>query len=183
MTPLWQSLPVRWSSLRKFASRSNGSADLDLELARSWLKDLHPNTIPRHIAHLSFSRSSGPGGQNVNKVNSKATLKIPLVALLPLVPSLLHPQLRGSRYATDRSQALVIQSDESRQQSSNVEACFNKLHQLLMSSAKQVIPGETSQEQSVRVHKLQRAQNEARLKTKKFLSNKKSNRRGSKYDD
>ncbi|KAJ5386110.1 hypothetical protein N7509_008651 [Penicillium cosmopolitanum] len=211
MTPLWKSLPVRWSSWRKFASRSNGSADLDLELARSWLKDLHPNTIPRHIAQLSFSRSSGPGGQNVNKSvqprdplllflppllvtcsllpvlrapsSVLATLKIPLVALLPLVPSLLHPQLRGSRYATDRSQALVIQSDESRQQSSNVEACFDKLHQLLLSSAKQVIPGETSQEQSVRVHKLQRAQNEARLKSKKFASNKKSNRRGSKYDD
>lgn len=124
---------------------------------------------------MGFVRSS--------RVNSKATLKIPLAALLPLVPSLLHPQLSGSRYATDRSQALVIQSDESRQQSSNVEACFDKLHQLLLSSAKEVIPGVTSQEQSNRVHKLQRAQNEARLKSKKFLSNKKSNRRGSKYDD
>ena len=117
------------------------------------------------------------------RVNSKATLKIPLVALLPLVPSLLHSQLRDSRYATDRSQNLVIQSDESRQQSSNVEACFDKLHQLLLNSAKQVVPGETSKEQRARVHKLQHAQNEARLKSKKFLSNKKSNRRGSKYDD
>ena len=29
-------------------------------------------------AHISFSRSSGPGGQNVNKVNTKVTLAIPL---------------------------------------------------------------------------------------------------------
>jgi hypothetical protein len=87
MTPLWQSLPVRWSSLRKFASRSNGSADLDLELARSWLKDLHPNTIPRHIAHLSFSRSSGPGGQNVNK---SVQPRGPLL-LLPLLPVPCYP--------------------------------------------------------------------------------------------
>lgn len=119
----------------------------------------------------------------MNKVNSKATLKVPVEALLPLVPSLLHSQLRESRYATDRSQTLVIQSDDSRQQSSNVEACFDKLHQLLLNSAKLAIPGETSPEQKVRVHKLQRAQNEARLKSKKLLSNKKSNRRGSKYDD
>ncbi|KAJ5590894.1 hypothetical protein N7450_004866 [Penicillium hetheringtonii] len=184
MTLLWRlGPPVRWTSLRKFASHPKRSADSDLELARSWLKDLHPNTIPRHIGQVSFSRSSGPGGQNVNKVNSKATLKIPLVALLPLVPSLLHSKLRDSRYTTDRSQTLVIQSDESRQQSSNVEACFDKLHQLLLNSAKQVVPGETSKEQRARVHKLQHAQNEARLKSKKFLSNKKSNRRGSKYDD
>lgn len=52
-------------SLRRFASK--GSADLDLELARQWLKSLDSKTIPRHIAQISFSRSSGPGGQNVNK--------------------------------------------------------------------------------------------------------------------
>ncbi|KAJ5174700.1 uncharacterized protein N7482_000577 [Penicillium canariense] len=167
-------------------SASSGSSDPpDLELARAWLNAFESGvkTIPRHVGQISFSRSSGPGGQNVNKVNSKATLKVPLAALLPLVPRLLHPELRASRYATDRSQALVIQSDESRQQASNVDACYAKLHQLLASSAKAVIPGETSREQKDRVSKLQRAQNEARLKSKKFHSSKKSNRQGSKYDD
>lgn len=88
------------------------------------------------------------------RVNSKATLKVPLATLFPLVPPLLHPQLRASRYATDRSQALVIQSDESRQQATNVDLCYEKLNRLLVSSAKEVIPGETSQEQKDRVSKL-----------------------------
>lgn len=79
---------------------------------------------------------------------------MPLATLLPLVPRLLHPQLRASRYATERSQALVIQSDESRQQTTNVDLCYAKLHQLLVSSAKEVVPGETSQEQKDRVSKL-----------------------------
>lgn len=156
---------------RRFASRS---ADSDLELARKWLTSLSPSTIPRHIGHVSFSRSSGPGGQNVNKsvllrspaklcrtnsgghrrVNSKATLKVPLAALLPLVPRLLHPELQASRYTSDRSHALVIHSEESRKQQNNVESCFEKLHQLLETSARQVIPGETSPEQRDRVHKL-----------------------------
>ncbi|KAJ5156002.1 hypothetical protein N7492_008805 [Penicillium capsulatum] len=136
---------------RRFASRS---ADSDLDQARKWLITLSPLTIPRHIGHVSFSRSSGPGGQNVNKVNSKATLKVPLAALLPLVPRLLHPELQASRYTSDRSQTLVIHSDESRKQHSNVESCFEKLHQLLQTSARQVIPGETSPEQRDRVHKL-----------------------------
>lgn len=92
--------------------------------------------------------------REIYRVNSKATLKVPLATLLPLVPRLLHPQLRASRYSADRSQALVIQSDESRQQAANVDLCYDKLNRLLVSSAKEVIPGETSQEQKDRVSKL-----------------------------
>ncbi|KAF7713049.1 Uncharacterized protein PECH_002176 [Penicillium ucsense] len=164
-----------------FASaRSSDPLDpQDVELARTWLKAFQSGaqSIPRQLGQISFSRSSGPGGQNVNKsvpspestctcshhtapvvpsgmVNSKATLRVPLSALFPLVPPLLHPQLRASRYATERSQALVIQSDESRQQSTNVDACYAKLNQLLISSARNTIPGETSQVQKDRVTKL-----------------------------
>lgn len=49
------------------SSGSSRSADLDLELARQWLRSFDSRTIPRHLGQISFSRSSGPGGQNVNK--------------------------------------------------------------------------------------------------------------------
>jgi peptidyl-tRNA hydrolase ICT1 len=39
----------------------------DLQKARIWLDSLHAETIPKSICEMSFSRSSGPGGQNVNK--------------------------------------------------------------------------------------------------------------------
>lgn len=39
----------------------------DLAAARKWLTGLTSKTIPRHICEISFSRSGGPGGQNVNK--------------------------------------------------------------------------------------------------------------------
>jgi len=39
----------------------------DISLARHWLTKFNPDTIPRRLCELSFSRSSGPGGQNVNK--------------------------------------------------------------------------------------------------------------------
>lgn len=165
---------------RTFASKRTSTAELDedeLRAARDWLSNLNSRTIPRHICQISFSRSGGPGGQNVNKfvvtphlhvshletdslsiylcrVNSKATLKVPLDSLLPLVPPIIHSQLRSSRYAADRTQTLVIQSEESRKQATNVESCFEKLYQLLQSSAKDAIPGETSQEQKDRVQKL-----------------------------
>ncbi|KAL1967547.1 hypothetical protein VTN77DRAFT_3062 [Rasamsonia byssochlamydoides] len=185
-------LPIpgaRPAAVRSFASKRSAALDgeepdeEELKAAREWLAKLHSKTIPRHICEVSFSRSSGPGGQNVNKVNSKATLRVPFDYLLPLVPRLLHQELRSSRYATERTDSLVIQSDESRKQSSNVESCFEKLHKLLEETAKAVIPGETSEEQKERVKKLQKAENEARLRLKKLHSSKKSSRRGSKYDE
>ncbi|OJJ85780.1 peptidyl-tRNA hydrolase domain protein [Aspergillus glaucus CBS 516.65] len=143
---------------RSFASRRAASSaddpDEDLAAARTWLASLNPRTIPRHLCEVSFSRSGGPGGQHVNKVNSKATLKVSLDSLLPLIPRAIHSQLQSSRYVAQRTNTLVIQSEESRKQAANVETCFDKLHQLLRSSANEAIPGETSQNQRQKVQKL-----------------------------
>lgn len=89
-----------------------------------------------------------------DRVNSKAMIRVPFDALLPLVPRVLHPQILSSRYTTQRTQSLVIQSDESRKRAANVESCFEKLYQLLKASAEDTIPGETSPEQKNRVQKL-----------------------------
>jgi peptidyl-tRNA hydrolase ICT1 len=35
--------------------------------ARKWLVELHEASLPSSIGEVSYSRSSGPGGQNVNK--------------------------------------------------------------------------------------------------------------------
>ncbi|ODM19081.1 hypothetical protein SI65_05698 [Aspergillus cristatus] len=167
---------------RSFASRRAASLgddqDEDLAAARTWLANLSPRTIPRHLCEVSFSRSGGPGGQHVNKVNSKATLKVSLDNLLPLIPQVIHPQLQSSRYVAQRTNTLVIQSEESRKQAANVETCFDKLHQLLRATANEAIPGETSQGQREKVQKLKKAENEARIKSKKIHSSKKSSRRG-----
>ncbi|EEH08963.1 peptidyl-tRNA hydrolase domain-containing protein [Histoplasma capsulatum G186AR] len=132
---------------------------------------------------VSYSRSSGPGGQNVNKVNSKVTLKIPLSTILRLVPRALHAQIRSSRYIAERSDSLVIQSDETRKQTKNLDLCFEKLRELLLTAGKMAIPGETSPEQRKKVQALEKANNESRIRSKKARSMKKSSRRSSGYDD
>lgn len=54
--------------LRSLATKRGGDADEpELAAARQWLSRLDAETIPRNICDISFSRSSGPGGQNVNK--------------------------------------------------------------------------------------------------------------------
>lgn len=51
--------------------------------AREWIQEFKLRgglTPPKHSEdyELSYSRSSGPGGQNVNKVNTKATIRLDL---------------------------------------------------------------------------------------------------------
>lgn len=59
--------PIR--ATRCFASSEAGKADEeDLAIARKWLTKLDADTIRQNAAcDVTFSRSSGPGGQNVNK--------------------------------------------------------------------------------------------------------------------
>jgi len=84
------------------------------------------------------------------RVNSKATLRVPLSTLLRQIPTLLHAPIRSSRYATS-SDSLTIQSDDSRKQSDNTHSCFAKLHDLILEAAHDNVPGETSEAQKSRV--------------------------------
>jgi ribosome-associated protein len=80
---------------------------------------------------LTYARSSGPGGQNVNKVNSKAVLRWNLT-LSSCVPSHLLPRLLvklATRLSTEGD--LVLTSDRFRDQGRNREDCLEKLQALL----------------------------------------------------
>lgn len=87
-------------------------------------------------------------------MNSKATLKVPLDALLPHLPRVLHREIRTSRYVAERSNALIIQADDSRKQSDNANSCYRRLHEAIVDAARNAIPGETSAEQAQRVKDL-----------------------------
>ncbi|KAF2768510.1 hypothetical protein EJ03DRAFT_328171 [Teratosphaeria nubilosa] len=172
------------SRLRSYATKRGGDAsEEELDAARKWLAKLDPDTIPRNICDISFSRSSGPGGQNVNKVSSKATLRIPLEPLLSQIPPLLHPAIKSSRYSAGKSNELVIQADDARKQNDNVNSCFKRLHELIVEAGRAAVPGETSQGQKERVEMLQKAEAAGRRRMKEFQSKKKSARRGGRGGD
>lgn len=79
---------------------------------------------------FSASRSSGPGGQNVNKVNSRITLswKVSESALAADVKEVILKKLQ-SRITADGELQISVQ--ESRSQLQNKEATIQKLHELL----------------------------------------------------
>lgn len=70
------------------------------------------------------------------------------------MPPILLTSLIKSRYHTDRSDELVIQSDNHRKQQDNVTSCLDKLRDLMVEVGKQVIPGETSDDQKKHVKQL-----------------------------
>ena len=91
--------------------------------------------IPLREFKLTFARSSGPGGQNVNKVSSKALLRWPVVSS-PSVPE----AVRGRLLAKCRRQItvegdLLITSQRFRDAGRNAADCLEKLRRILAEAA------------------------------------------------
>lgn len=121
-----------------------------------------------HEVGFRYSRSSGPGGQNVNKVNSRVTL------LFNVDASIIAPGMKQrfrDRYANRISDAgeFQLSSDSYRDQTRNKEAVIERFSEMLEAVAKPPKRRKKS--------KPTRASKERRLTTKKVRSKTKSNRR------
>ena len=83
--------------------------------------------IPLSEFEFTYVRSSGPGGQNVNKVNSKALLRWPVIRSASLPPDVRERFLRrfASRLTTEGE--LLINSQRYRDQGRNADDCLEKL--------------------------------------------------------
>lgn len=91
--------------------------------------------IPLAEFRFTFSRSGGPGGQNVNKVNSKATLRWQ-VRGSPSLPVDLQVRV-ASRYRRRMTEhgELLVTSQRFRDAGRNSADCLDRLRQLLVDVA------------------------------------------------
>jgi len=87
--------------------------------------------IPLGEFQFTFARSGGPGGQNVNKVNTKAQLRW-AVTTSPSLPEAVRQRLLAKcrRRITVEGDLLVV-SQRFRDAGRNTADCLEKLRQLL----------------------------------------------------
>src|SRR5437660_1555675 len=91
--------------------------------------------IPEDEFHFTFVRSGGPGGQNVNKVASKAVLRWD-VTQSPSLPDHVKHRLRAlqrKRFTVDGE--LILSSQRTRDQDRNKQDCLDKLTEMVREAA------------------------------------------------
>jgi ribosome-associated protein len=134
-----------------------------------------PFGIPESELTFSYARSSGPGGQNVNKTASKATLRWNPFASRALPPDVRERFARAWANRLTVDGELVLQSQRHRDQARNAADCVAKLAEMLRAVAKP--------KRARRATRPGRGAVERRLSQKKRRSEAKRERRGPRGDE
>ena len=126
-------------------------------------------TIPEDEITITASRSSGPGGQNVNKVATKVTLRFSVAKTPSLTDAQKGLVMERLRNSINRQGTLVIHDESGRSQAANRMRVIKKFAAMMARSLavpRKRVPTRAS-----------RAQKEKRLQEKKIRSRLKSERR------
>lgn len=132
-------------------------------------------SIPAPDLSWSAARSSGPGGQNVNKVATKVTLRFDLVATDALTQSQKHRLRKLAGRRLDADGGILISAQAERSQSQNLERARANLRRLILNS---LVPPKRRV-----ATKPSKGQKRRRLQDKRRQSEKKKRRSAVRGDD
>ncbi|CAG9584313.1 unnamed protein product [Danaus chrysippus] len=98
-------------------------------------KEKFSGFIPMHKLDITYSASSGPGGQNVNKVHTKVDLRFK-VSEADWIPAEIREKLQQlHNNKLTKEGYLVIRSDVTRSQQLNLADCLQKLRNIIRDAA------------------------------------------------
>ncbi|XP_051137235.1 uncharacterized protein LOC127255635 [Andrographis paniculata] len=137
-------------------------------------KEPVPKITLDHVS-VSYARSSGPGGQNVNKVNTKVDMRFNVKNAHWLSERVRERIMQMEKNRINRDGELVISSTKTRTQKGNVEDALAKLQEII--DAASYVPPPPSQETVKKITKLAAIGEQKRLDKKKAQSQKKAMRR------
>ncbi|XP_046577662.1 peptidyl-tRNA hydrolase ICT1, mitochondrial-like [Haliotis rubra] len=137
-------------------------------------KELFSGYIPINKLDIKYSRGSGPGGQNVNKVNTKVEVRFH-VESADWIPQWIRERLLEKEAGRiTKGGYLVVTSDATRKQMLNQADCMEKIRTVIFGAGE--LPRElTEQEKTVRDRRMAKAK-QAMLKEKRHHSLKKQHR-------
>ncbi|KAI3944974.1 hypothetical protein MKW92_051071 [Papaver armeniacum] len=133
-----------------------------------------PKITIDHVT-VSFARSGGPGGQNVNKVNTKVDMRFNVNKAYWLSDRVKEKIMSMEKNRMNKDGELVISSTRTRTQKGNIEDALEKLQAII--DAASYVPPPPSAEQKKKIAKMAAIGEQKRLQSKKALSQKKDFRR------
>jgi ribosome-associated protein len=126
-------------------------------------------SIPEDEVVITASRSSGPGGQNVNKVSTKVTLRFGLAGTACMNDAQKERLMKKLKNIINREGFIIIHEETHRSQAANRKRVIEKFAEMLARALvvpKKRVPTRVS-----------RSQKRKRLDDKKIQARKKSDRR------
>ena len=130
----------------------------------------HKIQIPENLLVIKTSRSSGPGGQNVNKLNTKAAVSLDIKNCDCLNDEQRQTILEKLAGRLTKDGRLIVESQKFRTQRANIDCAIEKLTAAIESALKKTKKRKPTRPSFSSVEK--------RLKQKKIKSSLKQQRRG-----
>ncbi|KAK5640692.1 hypothetical protein RI129_009239 [Pyrocoelia pectoralis] len=106
--------------------------------------------IPINELDITYSKSSGPGGQNVNKVNTKVDVRFQLESATWLNSKIKEVLKSKLKTKMTNDGFLVFRSDITRSQQLNLADCLDKIRRCIYSS---MVLDPVSNEETVEHHR------------------------------